>query len=165
MFPKIYVDMDGVLAGLYTYLEKIYCIPYKELTDVEFHEQHVNYRIFRHIPKTQYADILIEKIIKLFGKYYILSSPLKGFEKDCIQDKSFWIHENLSILPESIVFDKDKSKYANNNILIDDYGPNLQKWVSAGGIGIKCKEKSEKHDLQHVCKELDKIYNDIMEIA
>ena len=41
-----------------------------------------------------------------------------------------------------VIITHNKSAYAkqpdgNPNILIDDYGDNIQKWESAGGIGIQ----------------------------
>lgn len=54
--------------------------------------------------------------------------------------KNLWVRNNLTPAPKIIfAYSDDKYQYANSNsILIDDRGKNLEKWIKAGGIGIKC---------------------------
>jgi len=79
------------------------------------------------------------------GRYSILSTPLAN-DPNSIPQKKAWVAKHLEFFPpKKIILSHDKAKYAINkdgtpNILIDDYGVNIDKWISAGGIGIKHKD-------------------------
>ena len=87
---------------------------------------------------------LVQSIHNIAGGYSILSSPLAGAEERCAEEKIRWIEKHLHLDPVDIIITSDKPKYAEGNILIDDYGLNIRKWEEAGGFGIKY-QADEQH--------------------
>jgi hypothetical protein len=79
--------------------------------------------------------------IDFAGSYSILSSPLRGDIANSSKHKQIWVTNNLSPQPRETIIVRDKALYAAangaQNILIDDRGPNIDKWRQAGGYGIK----------------------------
>jgi hypothetical protein len=76
-----------------------------------------------------------------YGEYYILSKPLEGDPRS-EPGKRAWIREHLqSVMPSRMIFTADKERFAyvggRPNILIDDFGKNIDLWKMNGGIGIK----------------------------
>ena len=101
----------------------------------------INLKVLPDVPA------LMKAISKLFkGDYLILSKALAGDDNVVIQKKQ-WIN-NLPLRPRDTIIipaSADKSTYATQadgtkNILIDDFGVNIRKWKSAGGIGIQHKD-------------------------
>ena len=90
------------------------------------------------------------------GLEYAVSQSMVENEIDLVE----WIENNLKFfLPKDVIITHDKAKYATTedgtpNILIDDYGVNIQKWEAAGGIGFKHKdhkfERTSKAIKQHM---------------
>ena len=141
----VYVDMDGVLADFYGTIATVHTVTSWR----EIHRQNIPIDqiaqkpdFYRDLPPLPHAKHLIESIVKMAGKYSILSSPLMSKVEQSSEEKSEWLHHNLKHdPPQSIVFDHNKSKYAKQadgtpNILIDDYKTNIRLWNLAGGIGI-----------------------------
>ena len=88
-----------------------------------------------------------------------------GFEFSafCKQSKisctaSSLVQKNLvAFAPKQVIITYDKAKYATQadgtpNILIDDYGTNIDKWESAGGIGFKHKDHKFERTAQNLKK-------------
>jgi len=99
----------------------------------------INLDVLSDVPK------LMSAIKTLFnGQYKILSKALAG-DKRVMSQKKQWVQSNLAMQPnETIIMPAtaDKGMYAKQgdgtaNILIDDFGYNIKKWQSAGGIGIQ----------------------------
>jgi hypothetical protein len=88
------------------------------------------------------AKKLLAMIKQVKGEYNICTSPLAD-DPNSIPHKREWIEKNLSFFPpKNVYITHNKPQYATNNngtpnILIDDYGVNIDAWESAGGIGIK----------------------------
>jgi diaminopimelate decarboxylase len=67
-----------------------------------------------------------------------------------------WVEKNLKQFPpKKVIITGNKAKYAQQsdgtpNILIDDFGQNIDKWNAAGGIGVKHKD----HKFERTFKEL-----------
>lgn len=151
--PIVYLDMDGVLADFFHEYAKLAGVPENERGRHDYHlippnlrepviSQMVGTDFFYRLPKFPDADRLVAMIIKLFGKYSICSSPLRGDHENSAAMKTAWIRENLNPQPEQIVITPRKGKYAKQpdgtpNILIDDRGSNITEWEASGGIGIK----------------------------
>ena len=70
--------------------------------------------------------------------------------------KKEWIKKNLvAFAPKQVIITYDKAKYATQadgtpNILIDDYGTNIDKWQSAGGVGFKHKDHKFERTAQNL---------------
>ena len=62
--------------------------------------------------------------------------------------------------PTKIIIDPNKAQYAKQadgtpNGLIDDFGENISKWESAGGIGIQHADSSVANTISKLEKEVD----------
>ena len=148
--PILYVDMDGVLADFYGPFNKMAGVSsWKDaskdtvsqvLRDITKQKDFwINLDVLSDVPK------LMSAIKTLFnGQYKILSKALAG-DKRVMTQKKQWVQSNLAMQPnETIIMPAtaDKGMYAKQadgtaNILIDDFGYNIKKWRSAGGIGIQ----------------------------
>mgnify|MGYP003136450154 FL=1 len=148
--PILYVDMDGVLADFYGPFNKMAGVSsWKDaskdtvsqvLRDITKQKDFwINLNVLSDVPK------LMSAIKTLFnGQYKILSKALAG-DKRVMSQKKQWVQSNLAMQPnETIIMPAtaDKGMYAKQgdgtaNILIDDFGYNIKKWQSAGGIGIQ----------------------------
>jgi 5'(3')-deoxyribonucleotidase len=148
--PKVFIDMDGVLAdffGEWAKLEKV--DHYKEIVKkkgpenmdsaLDLIRNHPTF--WTDLPLLPHAKELVRFVKENFGQYYILSKPL---EKDtrCEAAKRAWIRMHFQDMPpEQVLLTADKARYAMSgdvaNILIDDYGVNINHWREAGGVAFK----------------------------
>jgi len=159
---EIYVDMDGVLADFFGSWAKLMGKDnYRDIKDVEPALQKIKdtENFWLDLPLTNNAKGLLGLIKKVKGEYKILSSPLPG-DPNSEPHKREWIKKHLDFFPPTdVIITHDKAKYATQkdgtpNILIDDYGVNINKWESSGGIGFKHKdhkfERTAKNIKQHM---------------
>jgi pyrimidine deaminase RibD-like protein len=146
--PRVYLDMDGVLADFFTEYAKLAGIEsgnYRDIppakTDPTLNKM-VGTNFFARLPKFPTADTLVSMTVKTFGGYSICSSPLRGDHEGSAHYKKEWINKHLRPAPQEIIITPQKQKYAvqpdgTPNILVDDRGSNITAWEAAGGIGIK----------------------------
>jgi 5'(3')-deoxyribonucleotidase len=142
--PRVYLDMDGVLADFFGEWSRISGVNhYKDIDDVpaklELIRQHPTFWV--DLPILSHAKDLIKTVIANYGEYRICSKPLEGDDRSK-SGKMAWIQQHLSDMPPAeIILTADKSAYATHDgvpsILVDDYGVNVNAWRAAGGIGIK----------------------------
>ena len=144
--PIIYVDMDGVLVDLYTFLAKELGVNHYKDISRERWDEHFStadaYELFRNLPPFENANDLLRMVVSLFGSYKILSSPLQYDKPNSVRGKEEWLHKYIEVPSEEWVFEHEKYLYAKQadgtpNVLIDDFRSNIEKWQAAGGIGIK----------------------------
>jgi hypothetical protein len=164
--PKIYVDMDGVLADLFNHVGAIHDVEhYNKMTPDQWEHFFANtnaHKLFRDLPAFPTANALL-KLTQPYGGYTILSSPLNFDREGSIKGKREWLAKHISVPGNGAVFEHEKYKYAMNgstpNILIDDYGINISKWRAAGGIAIKYQadEDSLRMVAQALKQAIDKI--------
>ena len=147
---EIYVDMDGVLADFFGVWTKMVGVKnWKEVKDVDSALDMIRAQkdFWINLPLTSNASKLLNSIKKVKGNYTILSSPLPD-DPNSEPQKREWVKKMLSgFAPKRVIITHNKSAYAKQpdgtpNILIDDYGDNIQKWESAGGIGIQHSDKN-----------------------
>lgn len=147
---EIYVDMDGVLADFFGVWTKMIGVKnWKDVKDVDGALDKIrNTKDFWiNLPLTPNASKLLNSIKKVKGNYNILSSPLPN-DPNSEPQKREWVKKMLSgFAPKRVIITHNKSAYAKQpdgtpNILIDDYGDNISKWESAGGVGIQHSDKS-----------------------
>jgi len=160
--PLVYIDMDGVLADFFGEWSRISGVNhYKDIDDVpaklELIRNHPTFWI--DLPLLPHAKALIKTVVDQFGEYRICSTPLTGDERSK-PGKVQWIRTHLSdIPPAEIILTHDKSQFAFNNnqpnILIDDFGKNINAWRAAGGIGIKY-EDANFADVAKILEKLSK---------
>lgn len=163
--PIVYVDMDGVLADLYSHAAEISDVEhYNQMTPAQwetFFKDSDAYHLFRDIQPFSTANSLLELVKKYAGEYTILSSPLSFDRSGSIKGKTEWLNKHITIKPDNIVFEHDKYKYAvqpdgTPNILIDDYGVNTRAWDAAGGTAIKYQ--ADENDLSEVADVLSNVF-------
>ena len=146
--PIAYVDMDGVIANFFAEYAKLAGIKsgnYRDIPPAKADptlNKMIGTDFFNRLPKFPTTDKLIQLVVKEFGSYKILSSPLRGDHENSKQQKIKWIQRELAIQPDEIIVVGRKDSYAvqadgTQNILIDDRGRNIQGWLSRGGYGIK----------------------------
>jgi len=145
---EVYIDLDGVLADFFSEYAKLAGIQsgnYRDIppakTDPTLNKM-IGTDFFARLPKFPSADQLIKITVKLFGRYHICSSPLRGDHENTEIQKKEWIKKHLSPPPATIIITPNKAKYAvqpdgTPNILVDDRGSNISAWEAKGGIGIK----------------------------
>ena len=162
MTSEIYVDMDGVLADFFGDWAKLMGKDHwTKIDDISPALQKIRDTedFWLNLPLTDNAKNLLTLIKDVKGEYNILSSPLPD-DPNSEPHKREWIKKNLNFfLPKNVIITHDKARYATSqdgtpNILIDDYGQNIAKWESAGGIGFKHKdhkfERTAKAIKQHM---------------
>lgn len=163
--PIVYVDMDGVLADLYSHAAEISNVEhYNQMTPdqwEEFFKDSNAYHLFRDIQPFSTANQLLELVKKYAGGYTILSSPLSFDRAGSIKGKSEWLKKHIKVAPDRVVFEHEKYKYAvqpdgTPNILIDDYGVNTRAWDAAGGTAVKYQ--ADEDNLSKVVSVLQKVF-------
>ena len=157
---EIYVDMDGVLADFFGEWAKVMKVDhYSKIDNVDINDALQKIRdtddFWLNLPLLPQAKQLLELIKKIKGSYSICSSPLADDPRS-EPHKREWIKKNLSFFPpKNIIITSNKPKYATQsdgtpNILIDDFGKNVNAWEAAGGEGFKYKD----HKFERTAKEL-----------
>ena len=145
---EIYVDMDGVLADFFGEWSKSQGVdnwkdikdPAKAIGDIKSIED-----FWLNLPILPKAKELLGLIKQVKGKYKICTSPLADDPRS-EPHKREWVKKNLAFFPpEEVIVTHNKPQFAKQkddtpNILIDDYGVNINAWEEAGGIGFKYKD-------------------------
>lgn len=162
--PIIWIDIDGVLADLFNHVAEIHDVEhYNHLTKAEwdsFLKDTDAEHLFANLPMFPNANKLLHMVVKLFGGYKILSSPLNFDKEGSIRGKNQWLDKNITVPDNGRVFEHDKYKYAvqadgTPNVLIDDWRYNIDLWNKAGGIGIKYQADEDS---------LEELYNKLKAI-
>lgn len=142
---KVYCDMDGVLADFDGYFKSK-----TSLTPSEFEKAHgrdefwkavfsdgTDPHAFLKLPLFAHTHILYAVLKHGFADVKILTSPSKTNREICIMDKQNWANKHLGILRESMIFEKEKFKYAEPGaLLIDDWRKHTSEWEERGGRAI-----------------------------
>ena len=162
---EIYVDMDGVLADFFGEWAKLMDVDH--FSDIN--KQHdINDALQKirdtddfwlKLPILPEAKNLLNLIKKVRGEYSICTSPLAD-DPNSEKHKRTWVEKNLAFFPpKEVHVTHNKPQFATAkdgtpNILIDDYGVNINAWEAAGGIGFKYKdhkfERTAKDIKQHM---------------
>lgn len=148
---EIYVDMDGVLADFFGEWAKIMQVSHytqinkQHSIDDALQKIRDTDEFWLKLPLLPQAMELLKLIKKVKGAYNICSTPLAD-DPNSDPHKREWLRRNLSFFPPKKVYiTHKKDQFAQNkdgspNILIDDYGININAWEDAGGIGFKYKD-------------------------
>lgn len=162
MKPKLFLDMDGVLANLFDALGyKFHKKTYKELSfkekktikkiwvdKKEFHKHFDSVEsLFADIKpfgfNGQLTNVITETAVRYFGEYFILTHPTSIDRQGCMEGKKKWITNYLYPQPKQIYFPEEKSAFAEQtNILVDDFLPYIQAWKNKGGYAIQMRTDS-----------------------
>ena len=172
---EIYVDMDGVLADFFGEWAKLMQVDH--FTDIN--KQHdINDALQKirdtddfwlKLPILPEAKNLLNLIKKVRGEYSICTSPLAD-DPNSEKHKRTWVEKNLAFFPpKEVHVTHNKPQFATAkdgtpNILIDDYGVNINAWEAAGGIGFKYKdhkfERTAKDIKQHMQEPVEENFAD-----
>ena len=169
---EIYIDMDGVLADFFGEWAKL--MDKKHWTKIDdfpdaLQKIRDTEQFWLELPILPQAKQLLALIKQVKGEYNICSTPLADDPKS-EPHKREWIKKNLAFFPpKNIHITHDKPQYATQqdgtpNILIDDYGKNVEAWEAAGGIGFKYKdhkfERTAKDIKQHMQEPVEENFAD-----
>jgi 5'(3')-deoxyribonucleotidase len=148
---EIYVDMDGVLADFFGEWAKLMKVDHFSKIDKE-HKIGDALQAIRdkddfwlNLPLLPQAKQLLSVIKQIKGEYNICSSPLAD-DPNSEPHKREWIKKNLAFFPpKQVIITSNKPEYATQqdgtpNILIDDFGKNVDAWEAAGGTAFKYKD-------------------------
>jgi 5'(3')-deoxyribonucleotidase len=146
---EIYVDMDGVIADFFGEWAKLMDVDH--FTDIN--KQHDITDALQKIRDTD--DFWLRLPVLPEGEYSICTSPLAD-DPNSEKHKRTWVEKNLAFFPpKEVHVTHNKPQFATAkdgtpNILIDDYGVNINAWEAAGGIGFKYKD----HKFERTAKEI-----------
>ena len=155
---EIYVDMDGVLADFFGDWAKLMGVDsFRDIKDPgpALAKIRATDDFWLKLPLLPEAKKLLSLIKEVKGEYNICTSPLAN-DPNSEPHKREWIKKNLAFFPpKNIHITHDKPQFAKTNdgapnILIDDYGVNINAWEAAGGIGFKHKD----HKFERTAKEI-----------
>lgn len=154
--PHLYLDMDGVQADFFgAWADKHNVTHWKAIQDKEGEiEELANstpekvYKFFRELRPLSGGMEIIKWLRDHKIPFTVLSAPLRGPYADVSkQAKRDWLDEHNPGTSDSAIFTSKKQQYAvtdgTTNVLVDDFGPYLQKWSDAGGIIVKHEDQFE----------------------
>jgi 5'(3')-deoxyribonucleotidase len=162
---EIYVDMDGVLADFFGEWAKLMKVDhYSKIDDIDINVALQKIRdtdeFWLNLPLLPQAKQLLTVIKQIKGEYNICSTPLAD-DPNSEPHKREWIKRNLAFFPpKNVYITHNKPQYAikedgTPNILIDDFGKNVDAWEAAGGTGFKYKD----HKFERTAKDLQQHLN------
>lgn len=171
--PHLYLDMDGVQADFFgAWADRLGVNHWKAIQDKEKEinmlanssEKEV-YDFFRNLKPLKSGLKIIAWLKKNRIPFTVLSAPLRGpFSDASIEAKRDWLDQYNPGTSGNAIFTSAKFKYAKNgdtaNVLVDDFGPYIQKWTDAGGIPVKHAEEFEDpNTAENTISMLEKIYS------
>ena len=170
--PHLYLDMDGVQADFFgAWADKHNVSHWKSIQNKEGEiEELANstaeqvYDFFRNLRPLPGGMDIIKWLQEHNIPYSVLSAPLRGpYAEASKQAKKDWLDEHHPGSSGTAIFTSQKQKYAVNesvaNVLVDDFGPYIEKWTNAGGIPVKHEDESEVATAaQDTIDKLEKIY-------
>ena len=133
----IYIDFDGVLVDTPKFINKE--IKMKGNSEETFRNLSWNYLLqnCNEIENNLTTLKKISKNNKVIILTHVYSINEKFAKKRFISEKL----NNIKIITIPYYIDKNIVVNAKENILIDDYGKNIDKWTNSGGIGIQLKKE------------------------
>lgn len=146
--PKLFVDMDGVVADFDEYAFRSEGIPPRQGVYIseEWKKISRNPRLYRDLKKTKYADELIIACknfctINNYQLIFLTAVPKGNDIHYAFYDKVCWVLKYFPDIPVHFgPYSKDKYTHCcENDILIDDRESNIKEWQKAGGIAIHHK--------------------------
>ena len=154
--PHLYLDMDGVQADFFgAWAKKHNVSHWKAIHNKENEiEQLANstsedvYDFFRNLDPLPGGMAVVKWAQDNKIPYTVLSAPLRGpYAEASKQAKRDWLDQYHPGSSGSAIFTSGKQKYAVKdgvaNVLVDDFGPYIQKWTDAGGIPVKHEDEGE----------------------
>ena len=137
--PRIYLDMDGVMADFdRAYLERFGVMPRDHEDKIVWANIDGCGDFFRMIKPCPGA-LFFYGSIKHLSPTILTACPKTNYHK-AAQHKREWVHTHLGkdvqVLPVMGGTNKPLFMHAPGDILIDDYRRNTEAWTAAGGVAI-----------------------------
>lgn len=137
--PRLYLDLDGVMADFDAHFPALFGVDHRTLLDDDMWAQinaHPTY--FRDMPPCPGAKEFFGEIAEL--NPIILTACPKSNYAHVARQKREWVREHLCgsciILPVMGGRNKPLFMHAPGDILIDDFEKNIKAWRDEGGVGI-----------------------------
>lgn len=140
---KIYVDLDGVLCDLQSFIYELTGSRFAGNNKEDKHiwkqfnvHQEAGNPSFSILDKMPDADVLWNHVKGYHPNILTATGKLYDYGK---REKTEWVRKNLDGYDKilTVPTSRDKAKYANyDHILIDDRHKSIDPWLDAGGIGI-----------------------------
>lgn len=133
----IYLDMDGVICDFDGYFERLFGVLPRQMPSLERWQKVCNVSSYWvDLPKMPQADELVYCLNK-YGFTILTGLPIIGGDM-AEKGKRIWLKKHYGIETDIICcFSRDKAQYCKTgDILIDDWPPNIERWVKADGVGI-----------------------------
>lgn len=148
----LYLDMDGVVADFDAYAFAIAGFPPSGgfYNDEQWAEIAANDRLYRDLPKTAYADLLVDACKQYcqernYQLMFLTAVPKGNDMHWSFYDKVQWAGKYFPDIPVHFgPYSKDKHVHCKpGDILIDDRSSNIEEWQVAGGHAIHHKNDIE----------------------
>lgn len=138
-FPKLYLDLDGVMADFDAHFPATFGLDHRDLADDAMWERingHASY--FRDMPIFDGAKVFFDRISWL-DPIILTACPRTNYQHIARQKRD-WVRHHLSrtchILPVMGGRNKPLFMHSKGDILIDDFQRNIAAWEEEGGVGI-----------------------------
>ena len=171
--PHLYLDMDGVQADFFGAWAKRHNVNHWKA--IQDKENEINvlansspeevYKFFKELDPLKGGQQIIAWLHANKIPFTVLSAPLRGpYAEASKQAKKDWLNQFNPGTSGNAIFTSAKYKYAMKDgqpqVLVDDFGPYLQKWSDAGGIAVKHEDEFEvPNAAEQTIKQLEKIYS------
>jgi len=168
--PHVFLDMDGVQSDFDTGWSNFLGVPHvdhiKDSEEAILQLAHSSaddvYKMFKSLNPLPGGQQLVSWLKFARVPYTILSAPLRGpYSNASIKGKKEWLNKYHPGSSDTAIFTSDKFRHAMDggiaNVLVDDYGKQLNAWAKAGGIAIKHEDSTAESTIQQL-KDIYKQY-------
>lgn len=161
---RLFIDMDGVVADLDGYLDKMLngkyiSMPYEEKE--KWWIDKFDPEVFNDLNVTPYKNELIDFVSRTNFKHVSFLTALPKNRDDIavkvMRNKLSWANKHFPSIPVMFgpkAVDKKLHCRGKEDILIDDSNSNVKSWFLAGGASIKC---NNVYDLNRCIKVIDSV--------
>ena len=164
---RIYLDMDGVIAGFDDQFKKYNKEGYDFKEFIREYGANKAWDIINKGKEDFWAGMgwnpggkqLYDSVIKLADEkgfeVWILSSPGLDPNGDAKRGKNKWLDKYTNIPQDRRVFKQAKDKHTEAKpgyMLIDDMGKNVSEFINAGGTGIKNNPEDSAESIKKLYK-------------
>lgn len=170
--------MDGVQADFFgAWAEKHNVSHWKAINDKEKEIEELAhsspdevYKFFLNLKPLPGGKKIVNWLKQHQIPFTILSAPLRGpYAEASKKAKKDWLDIHVPGTSNNAIFTSRKFNYAitdnKPNVLVDDFGPYIQKWTDAGGIPVKHEDESEvPNSADMTIKQLERIYKPYINI-
>lgn len=141
----LYLDMDGVVADFDAYAHTVAGLPPSGglYNNDQWALIASNDRLYRDLPKTDYADRLVEACKQFcadkgYQLMFLTAVPKDNDMHWSFYDKVQWVAQYFPGIPVHFgPYSKDKHVHCQaGDILIDDRRSNIEEWRAVGGTAI-----------------------------